>query len=137
MRKPYDKLLKAAEPDPNWNIILYLMKHHLRARMSPCLAGIIRRHSLRHRHAPHSQLIEVGDIHFDSAANQASPLSGAQPETGHRLYDYAIQVKALLADTFGLRSSSADSEDYYFGGSYSRADHTATRDHGEAGRNRS
>ena len=21
MRKPYDKLLKAAEPDPNWNII--------------------------------------------------------------------------------------------------------------------
>ena len=30
MRQPYDRLLKAAEPDPNWNIILYLMKHHLR-----------------------------------------------------------------------------------------------------------
>ena len=30
MRKPYDNLLNAAEPDPNWNIILYLMKNHPR-----------------------------------------------------------------------------------------------------------
>ena len=30
MRQPYDRMLNAAEPDPNWNIILYLMKHHLR-----------------------------------------------------------------------------------------------------------
>jgi multiple sugar transport system substrate-binding protein len=32
--------------------------------------------------------------------------------------DYATKVKALLADTFGLKSGSADSEEYYFGGSY-------------------
>lgn len=29
MRTPYDKLLNAAEPDPNWNSILFLMKKHL------------------------------------------------------------------------------------------------------------
>ena len=32
--------------------------------------------------------------------------------------DYATKVKALLAETFGLKSGSSDSEDYYFGGSY-------------------
>jgi multiple sugar transport system substrate-binding protein len=30
MRAPYDKLLRPAEPDATWNIILYLMKFHLR-----------------------------------------------------------------------------------------------------------
>ncbi len=32
--------------------------------------------------------------------------------------EYASKVKALLGDTFGLRSGSGDSDDYYFGGSY-------------------
>jgi hypothetical protein len=30
MRSPYDNLLTMAEPDANWNIALYLIKHHLR-----------------------------------------------------------------------------------------------------------
>ncbi len=37
----------------------------------------------------------------------------------HRSFvDYAVKVKALLAETFGLKSNNDDAEDYYFGGSY-------------------
>ena len=30
MRAPYDDRMPAAEPDANWNIVLFLMKSHLR-----------------------------------------------------------------------------------------------------------
>jgi multiple sugar transport system substrate-binding protein len=120
IRTPYDKLLKAAEPDPSWNIILYLMKHHLRGE-----------------NVTMSSLALATDIPFASAMRRIHKLVGSgdiqlrsRGKTGKSHFlepsrklvisftEYANKVKSLLGDTFGLKSGSGDSEEYYFGGSY-------------------
>lgn len=120
MRKPYDQLLKAAEPDPNWNIILHLMKHHLRGEnvtMSSLAssADIPFATAMRRIH----KLVKRGDIQLRQRGKTGkSHYLEPSRKLAIGFTAYAIQVKALLADTFGLRSGSGDSEDYYFGGSY-------------------
>ena len=120
MRKPYDDLLKAAEPDPNWNIVLYLMKHHLRGEnvtMSSLAsaADIPFASAMRRIH----QLIEQGDVQLRKRGTTGkSHFLEPSRKLVISFTEYASRVKALLADTFGLRSGSGDSEDYYFGGSY-------------------
>ena len=120
MRGPYDRLLHAAEPDANWNIVLYLMKNHLRGEnviMSSVAsaAGIPVASAMRRIH----KLIESGDIQLRKRGTTGKSF---YLEPSRKLVisftDYAKSVKSLLADTFGLKSGSGDSEDYYFGGSY-------------------
>lgn len=120
MRMPYDRLLKAAEPDPNWNITLYLMKNHLRGEnvtMSSVAsaADIPFASAMRRIH----KLIESGDIQLRQKGTSGKSY---YLEPSRKLVisftEYARNIKALLADTFGLRSGSGNSEDYYFGGSY-------------------
>jgi multiple sugar transport system substrate-binding protein len=120
MRKPYDDLLKAAEPDANWNIVLYLMKHHLRGEnvtMSALAsaAEIPFASAMRRIH----QLIEQGDIQLRKRGTTGkSHFLEPSRKLVISFTEYATRVKGLLADTFGLRTGSQDSEDYYFGGSY-------------------
>jgi multiple sugar transport system substrate-binding protein len=120
MRTPYDKLLKAAEPDPNWNIILYLMKSHLRGEnvtMSSLAsaAEIPFASAMRRIH----KLIEDGDIQLRQRGNTGkSHYLEPSRKLAIGFTNYAAKVKSLLGDTFGLKSGSGDSEDYYFGGSY-------------------
>jgi multiple sugar transport system substrate-binding protein len=120
MRTPYDKLLKAAEPDPNWNIILYLMKCHLRGEnvtMSSLAsaADVPFASAMRRIH----KLIENGDIKLRTRGTTGkSHYLEPSRKLAMGFTDYASKVKGLLADTFGLRSGSSNSEDYYFGGSY-------------------
>jgi len=120
MRQPYDRLLKAAEPDPNWNIILYLMKHHLRGEnvtksSLAASADIPFATAMRRIH----KLIEAGDIQLRQRGKSGkSHFLEPSRKLAIGFTTYAIQVKSLLADTFGLRSGSPDAEDYYFGGSY-------------------
>jgi multiple sugar transport system substrate-binding protein len=120
MRAPYHKLLKAAEPDPNWNIILYLMKHHLRGEnvtMSSLAsaADVPFASAMRRIH----KLIDGGDIQLRKRGTTGK---SHYLEPSRKLVisftDYAAKVKELLGDTFGLRSGSEDTDDYYFGGSY-------------------
>jgi len=120
MRTPYDKLLKAAEPDPNWNIILYLMKSHLRGdniTMSSLAsaAEVPFASAMRRIH----KLIENGDIQLRKRGTTGkSHYLEPSRKLAIGFTDYASKVKGLLGDTFGLKSGSGDSEDYYFGGSY-------------------
>ena len=120
MRAPYDRLLKAAEPDPNWNIILYLMKSHLRGEnvtMSSLAsaAEVPFASAMRRIH----KLIENGDIQLRQRGTTGkSHYLEPSRKLAIGFTEYASKVKALLADTFGLKTGSADSEDYYFGGSY-------------------
>ena len=120
MRAPYHQLVKAAEPDPNWNIILYLMKHHLRAenvtKSSLALAADVPFASaMRRIH----KLIERGDIQLRQRGTTGkSHYLEPSRNLAITFTKYAGMVKALLADTFGLKSGSSNSEDYYFGGSY-------------------
>lgn len=120
MRGPYDRLMPAATPDANWNMVLYLMKNHLRGE-----------------NVTMSSLASAAEIPFASAMRRIHKLIGngdiqlrKRGSTGKSHYlepsrklvisftDYAKSVKALLADTFGLKTGSGDAEDYYFGGSY-------------------
>jgi multiple sugar transport system substrate-binding protein len=120
MRGPYDRLMKAAEPDANWNITLYLMKHHLRGEnvtMSSLAsaADIPFASAMRRIH----KLIDTGDIQLRKrGASGKSFFLEPSRKLVISFTDYAKSVKALLADTFGLKSGSGDAEDYYFGGSY-------------------
>ncbi len=120
MRTPYDKLLKAAEPDPNWNIILYLMKKHLRGEnvtMSSLAfaADVPFASAMRRIH----KLIEKGDIQLRQRGTTGkSHYLEPSRKLAIGFTDYAAKVKGLLADTFGLKTGSGNSEDYYFGGSY-------------------
>jgi multiple sugar transport system substrate-binding protein len=120
MRTPYDMLLKASEPDPNWNIILYLMKKHLRGEnvtMSSLAsaADVPFASAMRRIH----KLIENGDIQLRQRGTTGkSHYLEPSRKLAIGFTDYAAKVKGLLADTFGLKTGSGDSEDYYFGGSY-------------------
>ena len=120
IRAPYDKLLKAAEPDPNWNIILYLMKHHLRGEnvtMSSLasVADVPFASAMRRIH----KLIEKGDIQLrQKGATGKSHYLEPSRKLAISFVEYGAKVKGLLADTFGLKTGSVDAEDYYFGGSY-------------------
>ena len=120
MRTPYDKLLTASEPDPNWNIILYLMKKHLRGEnvtMSSLAsaADVPFASAMRRIH----KLIENGDIQLRKRGTTGkSHYLEPSRKLAIGFTDYATKVKSLLADTFGLRTGSGNSEDYYFGGSY-------------------
>ena len=120
IRAPYDKLLKAAEPDPNWNIILYLMKHHLRGEnvtMSSLAsaADVPFASAMRRIH----KLIEKGDIQLrQKGATGKSHYLEPSRKLAISFVEYGAKVKGLLADTFGLKTGSVDAEDYYFGGSY-------------------
>ena len=120
MRSPYDQLVKTSEPDPNWNIVLYLMKNHLRGEkvtMSSLAlaANVPFASAMRRIH----KLIDSGEIQqrqrgLTGKSHYLEPSRALSASFAI----YAMKVKALLADTFGLKSGSADSEDYYFGGSY-------------------
>jgi multiple sugar transport system substrate-binding protein len=120
LRSPYDSLLKIAEPDANWNIALYLVKHHLRGErvtMSSLAlaANVPFASAMRRIH----KLINDGDIELRerTPAGKSHYLEPSGKLTSSFI-DYALKVKSLLADTFGLKSGNNNSEDYYFGGSY-------------------
>jgi multiple sugar transport system substrate-binding protein len=120
MRSPYDNLLTMAEPDANWNIALYLIKHHLRGervtKSSLALAANVPFASaMRRIH----KLIKDGDIELrERGLTGKSHYIEPSRKLTSSFIDYAVKVKALLADTFGLKSGNNNSEDYYFGGSY-------------------
>jgi multiple sugar transport system substrate-binding protein len=120
LRSPYDNLLKIAEPDANWNIALYLVKHHLRGErvtMSSLAlaANVPFASAMRRIH----KLIKDGDIELRerTPTGKSFYLEPSRKLTSS-FVDYAVKVKSLLADTFGMKSGNNNSEDYYFGGSY-------------------
>ena len=120
-RGPFETLLSAAEPDPNWNIILFLMKSHLRGEsitMSSLasVSGVPFASAMRRIH----RLIEAGDFQLRKrGTSEKSHFVEPSPKLIESFSAYAATVKSLLAETFGLKKGDGDTGDYYFGGSYS------------------
>lgn len=117
---PYDENLASADPDPVWNIILFLMKSHLRGDVvtMSSLASIAQipfASAMRRIH----KLIEVGDIELvkRSAKGKSFYLTPSKAMK-ENFISYALKVKVLLAETFGLGAGSGNVDEYYFGGSY-------------------
>ncbi|MBB3931176.1 multiple sugar transport system substrate-binding protein [Kaistia hirudinis] len=120
IRTPYDERLGSADPDPIWNIVLYLMKCHLRGdpvTMSS-LASISQipfASAMRRIH----RLIDDGDIEqYQRSAGAKAFYLAPSRRLKSDFVAYAMKVKVLLAETFGLGSGSANADDYYFGGAY-------------------
>ena len=65
------------------------------------------------------KLIEIGEVEQQERAPGSKTFYVVPSKTMiENFIDYARKVKALLAETFGLKSGNDDEEDYYFGGSY-------------------
>jgi len=119
IRQPFDAGIPGARPDPYWNIVLELVDSQLQQRqmdtstlieLSGATYGTGNR--LIARMIAENQITRVprGPRHKTAFLAPSPSLLAA-------FEDYATQVKAHLAKTFGLRSGS-ETEEYYFGGSY-------------------
>ncbi|KKC34230.1 hypothetical protein WH91_04230 [Devosia psychrophila] len=119
IRAPFDSVVPGAKPDPYWNIVLELVDSHLKQKPLDI-----------------SSLIDLSQASYGTGNRMIVKMiedglivkvpRGPKHKTGflapsHDLIDsfirYASQVKAHLAKTFGLRSG-AETDEYYFGGSY-------------------
>jgi len=120
IRAPYDEKIASADPDPVWNIVLFLMKSHLRGDVvtMSSLASVSQipfASAMRRIH----RLIEEGEIeqHSRNPGGKSFYLVPSR-KLKSSFISYAMKVKVLLAETFGLGKGSANADDYYFGGSY-------------------
>lgn len=119
IRAPFDQNMQGGSIDPVWNMVLFLIKSHLRGdpvTMSSLASAsnIPFPSAMRRIH----RLIEDGEIE-KRARSKTGKSFVLVPSKALRasFAKYAISVKTLLAETFGL-GGGTNSDDYYFGGSY-------------------
>ncbi len=120
VKGPYRELVPIAEEDASWNMLLYLIKQNLTG--SPVtmssLASIANIPFATANRRIH-ELIESGHILKKTASETGrSFVLLPSPELSQSFAQYAKRIKALLAETFGLRPKFEDEDSYYFGGSY-------------------
>jgi multiple sugar transport system substrate-binding protein len=120
IRAPYDEKLPGADPDPVWNIVLYLVKSNLRGdpvtisslasvANIPFATAVRRIHKLIEADLIKQHERKIGGRTFNLVAS---------PSLKSSFVAYAMRVKVLLAETFGLGRGKANEDDYYFGGAY-------------------
>lgn len=119
IRAPFDQDLQGAKPDPFWNIVLELVDSHLQQKPLDI-----------------SSLIDLSQASYGTGNRMIVKMiddglivkvpRGPKHKTGflapsvqliESFIAYASRIKAHLAKTFGLRSG-AETDEYYFGGSY-------------------
>jgi multiple sugar transport system substrate-binding protein len=119
IRQPFDAGIPGAKPDIYWNLLLELVDSHLQQRpvdmstlieLSQATWGTGNRLITRLIGDGLIDRVPRGPKHKTSFLAPSERLVNA-------FIDYATQVKAHLAKTFGLRSGS-ETDEYYFGGSY-------------------
>ncbi|MDB5743553.1 MAG: maltose-binding periplasmic protein [Polaromonas sp.] len=117
-RMAYAHRIAIAEPDPTWQILVHLLRGHLRGQLVTMsslatIDGFPKTTAMRRIH----HLIEEGYI-VRTPRSKTGKSYGLQPD--QRLLDgfidYANDVKSLLARTVGARSDDDDVDSYYFGG---------------------
>lgn len=120
VRIPYVQMLPFAEADAAWNILFSLMKAHLLGREIR-ITGLAAEAGIPHATAIRriSKLIDEGYIVEIPIDHLKKGVRLAPSEAVNADFvRFAKRIKGLLAETFGLRSSSEADEDYYFGGSF-------------------
>jgi len=119
MRQPFDMSVPGARPDTYWNLVMELVDSHIQRRpvdMSTLIK--LSRASWGTGNRLVNRLIEDGLIdRVPRGPKHKTTFLAPSPRLTDAFIDYATQVKALLAKTFGLRSGS-QTDEYYFGGSY-------------------
>lgn len=119
MRQPFDNGLPGAKPDPFWNTVLELVDCHLH-QVPVTITTLIELSQASYGAGNRliSKMIEDGQILKVPRGPQHKTVYLAPSDELLAAFQiYASQVKAHLARTFGLRSG-AETDEYYFGGSY-------------------
>ncbi|MCB1489528.1 MAG: hypothetical protein KDJ88_18975, partial [Bauldia sp.] len=119
IRRPFDDRVPGARPDPYWNIVLELVDCHLQQLpLNKTTLIELSQTSYGAGNRLIAKMIEEGQIvSIPRSPRHKTSLLAPSPELVASFIDYAVQVKAHLAKTFGLRSGS-ETDEYYFGGSY-------------------
>lgn len=119
LRKPFDSGLPGAKPDAFWNVVLELVDCHLH-QVPVTITTLIELSQASYGAGNRliSKMIEDGQILKVPRGPQHKTVYLAPSDELLAAFQiYASQVKAHLARTFGLRSG-AETDEYYFGGSY-------------------
>src|SRR5271163_1950972 len=116
-RRPYRALFPMADEDPVWNILVHLVKSHLRGDLVTI-----------------STLAEAANVPYATALRRIKSMISDQrivrkargPKTFSLhpseatladFLSYAQHIKSLLAQVMGVRPTEEEADDYYFGGS--------------------
>jgi multiple sugar transport system substrate-binding protein len=116
-RRPYRALFPMADEDPVWNILVHLVKSHLRGDLVTI-----------------STLAEAANVSYATALRRIKRMISEQriirkargPKTFSLhpseatladFLSYAQHIKSLLAQVMGVRPAEEEADDYYFGGS--------------------
>jgi multiple sugar transport system substrate-binding protein len=116
-RRPYRALFPMADEDPVWNILVHLVKSHLRGDLVTI-----------------STLAEAANVPYATALRRIKRMISEQriirkargPKTFSLhpseatladFLSYAQHIKSLLAQVMGVRPAEEEADDYYFGGS--------------------
>ncbi len=119
MRQPFDTGLPGAKPDAFWNTVLELVDCHLH-QVPVTITTLIELSQASYGAGNRliTKMIEDGQIIKVPRGPQHKTVYLAPSDKLLAAFQiYASQVKAHLARTFGLRSG-AETDEYYFGGSY-------------------
>src|SRR3984885_9327202 len=117
-RTPLRQTLRVADDEPVWNVVTYLIRAHIKGQL-----------------VTQSALVQVSGLPYATALRLVNRLvqerqivRNPRGKTGKSFslhpsdqllksfMAYGRQIKALLAETLGLRASGEEEEDYYFGG---------------------
>jgi len=120
MRAPFDENVQSATPDAVWNIVLSLMKSHLRGE-SVTMSSLASSSQIPFPSAMRKihQLIANGDIdQYRRKSTGKATLLAPSAKLKMSFATYAKKAKAVLSDTWGVGIGGANSEDYYFGAAH-------------------
>ncbi|MBO6639130.1 MAG: extracellular solute-binding protein [Roseitalea sp.] len=119
MRAPFDDIVPGARHDAYWNIVLELAASYVSQRpldQSSLIAASGASYGTGNRIV--SRMIGDGLIRkVPRGPRHKTAFLEPSDELLDEFVRYAVEVKSLLARTFGLRSGG-ETEEYYFGGSY-------------------
>ncbi len=119
IRAPFDLELQGAKPDPYWNIVLELVDSHLQQKPLDISSLIdLSQASYGTGNRMVVKMVEDGLIvKVPRGPKHKTGFLAPSPQLIESFIAYASRIKAHLAKTFGLRSG-AETDEYYFGGSY-------------------
>ena len=119
IRAPFDEGVPGAKADPYWNIVLELVDSHLNQKQLD-ISSLIDLSQATYGTGNRMIAKMMNDgliVKVPRGPKHKTGFLAPSPQLIESFITYASQVKAHLAKTFGLRSG-AESDEYYFGGSY-------------------
>lgn len=118
VHQPYHALFPLAAPDPVWNIVVHLIRSHVRQE-AVTVSELARVAEVPYATAMRriGEMVSAGLIRRSPRGRSGRSFALHPSETMMADFlSYARHVKSLLAQTMGVRPTPESEEDYHFGG---------------------